>query len=62
MITGTYVLTISGVDVLVNVSTVSATLVQLAAWQALWTRLLSGSAAPGGSPQSSANSGRGEAL
>jgi hypothetical protein len=47
MKTGTDTVTISGVDVLVVVSTISATSAQLLGWRRLWDKLLaSGSAAP----------------
>jgi hypothetical protein len=50
MISGTFTMTISGVEVTLTVSTVSATLVQLAAWDQLWARLLAGvSAVPAAS-------------
>jgi len=47
MITGTFSTTISGVEVMMTVSTVSATLIQLAAWNQLWGRLLAGLSASG---------------
>jgi hypothetical protein len=52
--TRTDVVPISAMDVVLVVSTVSATILQLRMWDALWARLLSGSAAPGGSPGSGA--------
>jgi hypothetical protein len=46
MTTHAYMVVISSVDVLLRVSTVSATILQLQRWDELWRRLLSGSAAP----------------
>ncbi len=43
--THTYTVVISSVDVLLRVSTVSATSLQRQRWGELWRRLLSGSAA-----------------
>jgi hypothetical protein len=51
MLTGTYTTTVAGVEVLMHISTYSATVVQLNAWNALWSRLLGGSAAPQRSPE-----------
>jgi hypothetical protein len=45
MTTHAYTVVISGADVLLRVSTVSATSLQLQRWGELWRRLLSGSAA-----------------
>lgn len=42
MITGTYMLTVSGVDVVLQVSTVSATIALRALGDRLWGRLLGG--------------------
>src|ERR1700752_249747 len=46
VITRTYTVTVSGVDVLMLISTYSATTGQLAAWNALWNQLLGAGAGP----------------
>jgi hypothetical protein len=54
MITGTYTMTVSGVDVVLHVSTVSATIAQMALGDQLWRRLLGGVYASGGAVSSGA--------
>jgi len=54
MITGTCTITISGVEVALHVSIVSATLIQLVAWDQLWERLLAGVSVAPQSSQSAA--------
>ncbi len=48
MISGTYTMTFSGVDVVLHVSTVSATIGQMALGDQLWRRLLGEVNASGG--------------
>jgi hypothetical protein len=47
MISGTYTMTFSGIDVVLHVSTVSATIAQMALGDQLWGRLLAGVSASG---------------
>jgi hypothetical protein len=53
MITGTYTMTVSGVNVVLHVSVVSATIAQMALGDQLWRRLLGGVNASAGAVKGS---------
>jgi hypothetical protein len=62
MLTGTYTTTVAGVEVLIHISTYSATVVQLNAWTTLWNRLLGGSSAQEHSPEGGGDDAQGSRL